>query len=294
MKHSRLIYLSFLLFSILSCDQKEISKTSIPRTVQQDNADCERNQLQDFVIDQSQIIGGTRVLPADPEAKATVMIISTEKGTGQSFVCTATPITSRTLITAAHCLDQAAQVMAVFYVDLLCSSGFKFSRDTIRAVDFTWHPEYDPEVMNSNNPDLGLVHLSADLKPGYQIYKINLAPEALDSALILNGYGITGSSNSDSTVLRQVKLNRSEYDFEQQSIVINNNGLHGICFGDSGGPGFVTSDDELQLATVNSFGYGPRNDVCGGRASLIMIHPFLSWIHQALKKWHESLPITAN
>jgi hypothetical protein len=289
MKPVCLIFLS--LFFISSCDKKESSKTSTPPAAQQDNADCEKYQLQDFVADQSHIIGGSRVLPTDADAKATVMIISTEKGTGQSFICTATPITSRTLITAAHCLDRAAQVTAVFYVDLLCSSGFKFSRDAIRAVDFTWHPDYDPNVMNSSNPDMGLVHLSADIKPGYQIYNINLAPETLNSELLLYGYGITGSNNSDSTVLRKVNLSSTEYTYEQQSMIINSNGARGICLGDSGGPGLVTSGQELQIATVNSFGYGPRNDVCGGRASLILIHPFISWVHRALEKWNESLPI---
>ena len=264
--------------------------TPAPPAAQQRNDDCEKIRLQDTLIDTNNIIGGTRVLSTDPDAKATAMIISTEKNTGESFVCTATPITSRTLITAAHCLDRASKVTAIFYVDLLCSSGFKFSRDAIRAVDFKWHPNYVPNVMNSGNPDIGLVHFASDIKQGYPIYDINLAPENLNSELFLYGYGITGSNNTDSTVLRKVRLDRSEYGFEMSSIVITNNGLRGICLGDSGGPGFVKANDELQIATVNSFGFGPRNDVCGGRSSLILLHPFMPFIHETLGKWGESLP----
>lgn len=281
----------FSMFFIYACDKKENATSAAPPAAQQKNEDCEKVRLQNELIDNNNIIGGTRVLSTDPDSKATAMIISTEKNTGESFVCTATPITPRTLITAAHCLDRASKVTAIFYVDLLCSSGFKFSRDAIRAVDFKWHRDYDSNVMNSGNPDIGLVHLSADVKPGYPIYKINLTPEALNSELFLYGYGITGSNNSDSTVLRKVRLDRNEYGFEMSSIVISNNGIRGICLGDSGGPGFVKSNDELQIATVNSFGYGPRNDVCGGRSSLILLHPFMPWIQETLNKWGESLPI---
>ncbi|MCM2355034.1 MAG: S1 family peptidase [Pseudobdellovibrio sp.] len=289
MKPVWLILLSIVFIN--SCDKKENAKTvSPPPAAQQGNNDCEKIRLSNTLGDASSIIGGTRVLSTDPDAKTTAMIISTEKNTGESFVCTATPITNRTLITAAHCLDRASKVTAIFYVDLLCSSGFKFSRDAVRAVDFKWHPDYDPNVMNSGNPDIGLVHLSADIKPGYPVYEINLAPENLNSDLFLYGYGVTGSNNSDSTVLRKVRLARNEYGFELSSIVIANNGVRGICLGDSGGPGLVRANNELQIATVNSFGFGPRNDVCGGRSSLILIHPFMPFIHDTLQKWGESLP----
>lgn len=292
MKKVWLIFFSTLF--IYSCDKKSSSNTSAPPppNAQQDgSADCEKIQLKDAVTDQNNIIGGSRVLATDPDSKATAMIISTERNTGESFVCTATPITPRTLITAAHCLDRASKVTAIFYVDLLCSSGFKFSRDAIRAVEFKYHPGYDSNVINSGNPDIGLVHLSSDIKPGYPVYKINLTPETLNSQLYLYGYGVTGSNNSDSTVLRKVRLDRNEYGFDMQSIVIANNGVRGICLGDSGGPGFVQSGNELQIATVNSFGYGPRNDVCGGRSSLILLHPFMAWINQTLQGWGESIPI---
>lgn len=268
-----------LLFAF-ACQKEQAARTEAPPQ-QQSADDCEAIQLTD------NIIGGNRVVATDADSKSTAMIISTEKNTGQSFVCTATPISSRTLITAAHCLDRASKVMAVFYPDLLCSSGFRFSRDTVKAVDFKYHPDYDPNVMNSSNPDIGLVHLSADIKAGYPIYSISRNPEVLESELLLYGYGITGSNNSDSTVLRKVTLDRAKYDFEQKSIVIPENGTKGICLGDSGGPGLVKNQDRLEIATVNSFGYGPRNDVCGGTSSLILVHPFMSWINSTLAGWGE-------
>lgn len=284
------IILLSLLF-IFSC-QKEKAETTTPITpppAQDKNDVCEKIKLSEDYTESTDIIGGSRVLATDADSKSTAMIIATEKSTGNSFVCTATPITSRTLITAAHCLDRAAKVTAVFYADLTCASGFRFSRDTVRAVDFKYHPDYNPNTMNSGNPDIGLVHLASDIKPGYPIYEINHAPETLNSELLLYGYGITGSNNSDSTVLRKVTLARAEYGFELSSIVIENNGVRGICLGDSGGPGLVRAGDKLQIASVNSFGYGPRNDVCGGRSSLILLYPFMPWIHKTLDKWGETL-----
>lgn len=279
----KLLWLLLLsLFFAFSC-QKEKSRTESPPVQQDSGGDCEAIQLSE------NIIGGNRVLATDADAKSTAMIISTEKTTGDAFVCTATPITSRTLVTAAHCLDRAAKVTAVFYVDLLCSSGFRFSRDTVRAIDFKFHPNYDPNVMNSSNPDIGLVHLGSDVKEGYPIYSISKTPELLESDLLLYGYGITSSNGSDSTILRKVSLNRSEYGFAESSIIISNNGVRGICLGDSGGPGFVKNNNQLQIATVNSFGYGPRNDVCGGRSSLILVYPFLSWVESTLADWGEVL-----
>ncbi|MES2802686.1 MAG: trypsin-like serine protease [Bdellovibrionota bacterium] len=284
--------LLFSLLFIFSC-QKEKSEVVAAPPVAQDQGDkdngCEKIKLSENYIESTDIIGGSRVLATDADSKSTAMIIATEKNTGNSFVCTATPITSRTLITAAHCLDRAEKVTAVFYADVTCASGFKFSRDTIRAVDFKYHPDYNPNTMNSGNPDIGLVHLAADIKPGYPVYEINHTPETLHSELLLYGYGITGSNNTDSTVLRKVTLSRAEYGFELSSIVIENNGVRGICLGDSGGPGLVRAGDKLQIASVNSFGYGPRNDVCGGRSSLILLHPFMPWIHETLDKWGEIL-----
>lgn len=279
---------------IISCQKEktEIAAVAPPAPpAQQDDGTCEKIKLSDNYTEGTDIIGGSRVLATDPDSKATAMIIATEKNTGNSFVCTATPITSRTLITAAHCLDRAAKVTAVFYADITCSSGFKFSRDTVRAIDFKYHPDYDPNTMNSNNPDIGLVHLASDVKEGYPIYKINEAPENLNSELQLYGYGITGSNNTDSTVLRRVKLARNEYTFELRSIVIENNGVRGICLGDSGGPGLVRVGTELQIASVNSFGYGPRNDVCGGRSSLIILHHFKPWITETLDSWGDSVAV---
>lgn len=271
-----------LLLFISSCQKEKVRTESPPVQQHKIDDDCEKMQLSE------NIIGGNRVLATDADAKSTVMIISTEKNTGNSFVCTATPIASRTLITAAHCLDRAAKVTAIFHVDLLCTSGFKFSRDAVRAVDFKYHPDYNPNIMASSNPDIGLVHLPTDIHPGYPIYKINTNPEGLESDLLLYGYGVTGTDNSDSTVLRKVKLARNEYIFESNSIIIPNNGVRGICLGDSGGPGLVTSNNELQIATLNSFGYGPRNDVCGGRSSLILVYPFVNWVYKALEDWRET------
>lgn len=283
------VWILLLSLSFLSC-QKETAKTvSAPPVAQAEDDSCEKVQLSGSVIENSNIIGGDRVLATDADAKSTAMIIATERNTGNTFVCTATPITPRVLITAAHCLDRAAKITAVFYTDLTCASAFRFNRDAIRAIDFKHHPQYDPNTMNSYNPDIGLVRLSEDIKSGYPIYRISMSPETLNSELLLYGYGITGSNSADSTFLRKVNLARDEYNFEMSSIIIPNNGVRGICLGDSGGPGLVTSGGELQIATVNSFGYGPRNDVCGGRSSLILLHPFMSWIQSTLKNWGESI-----
>ncbi|AZZ35630.1 hypothetical protein CIK05_02050 [Bdellovibrio sp. qaytius] len=285
------MWILLLTLFIFSCQKESSSTTASPPVSpqqQQSHEDCETIKLDNYITESTNIIGGNRVLATDADSKSTALIIASERNTGNSFVCTATPITARTLITAAHCLDRAAKVTAVFYADLTCASGFRFSRDAIRAVDFRYHPQYDPNSMNSSNPDIGLVHLAYDIKPGYPVYKISMAPETLNSDLLLYGYGITSSNNTDSTILRRVNLTHDEYIFEQSSIIIPNNGVRGICLGDSGGPGLVTSNGELQIATVNSFGYGPRNDVCGGRSSLILIHPFMSWIEKTLDDWGES------
>lgn len=285
----------FLALSIFAC-QKESSPTAAPLPPQpagqdQQNEGCEKVQLSTNITENSNIIGGERVLATDADSKTTAMIIATEKNSGNTFVCTATPIAPRTLITAAHCLDRAAKVTAVFYTDLTCASGFKFARDTIRAVDFSHHPQYNPNIIQSDNPDIGLVHLASDIKPGYPIYKISVEPESLNSDLFLYGYGITGSNNTDSTYLRKVSIMRNEYVFEPNSIMIPDNGVRGICLGDSGGPGLVSSGGELQIASVNSFGYGPRNDVCGGKSSLILLHPFMSWIRNTVNNWGENVSV---
>lgn len=270
--------LGFILFSCQKSKNTEVS-TALPPSEQQ-NDYCHSIYLDN-------IVGGQRVYPNDIDAMTTAMIISTDRTTKESYVCTATPISQRALITAAHCLENADKVIAVFHTDMSCSSGFRFNQDTIHAVRFRYHPNYNSRVMSNTNPDIGLVHLAADIKPGYPIYRINAQPEILNSSLWLYGYGVTGTKNSDSAILRKVILSAEEYIFEGLSIIIPENGLRGICLGDSGGPGFVKKDDTLEIASVNSFGYGPRDNVCGGRSNLILVYPFASWISKTLISWGE-------
>lgn len=288
----RFLFIFILSATIYSCNEAKSPNTAPAPVIPADNpADSGDNNATDCISAntlRAGIVGGQRVRVSDPDSKQAVMIFAKSK-TDETYICTATPVSSHVLITAAHCLNEAAKVYGVFHADLFCETGFRFSQNAIVASDFKFHPDYSAQVINSSNPDIGLVYLSEPMPAGYPIFKISKNPEILNSDLYLYGYGITHSNSNDSAILRKTVVTRENYEFQEKSIVIKNNGIKGICQGDSGGSGLVKVGEELQIATINSFGRGPQDDVCGGESSAILVYPMITWIDLMMTLWGEHL-----
>lgn len=249
-------------------------------------------------INTASIIGGRRVYPNDIDSKAALFIIAVapnEDGKPQSQICTATPISDRVLITAAHCVQDATSVIAYFYADLTCESGFRAQTHGVNVQKYAIHPKYDHDSIFSSNPDVALILLEERIFNGYPIYplfskKVTSITD-FNSDLYLYGYGVIkyesgqSKSKSSSGVLRNVVVDYSDLSIEEKSLKIANNGQRGVCSGDSGGSGLILVNGQYQILAINSYGQGGNNDPCSGTGSLILVEPYLNWFQTVQRSW---------
>ncbi len=309
---SRIFGLVLVLFFITSClelDSKEnlgglppapVPELNPPAKNPPDSSNKPEGCVAADDVNTASIIGGHRVYPNDIDAKAALFIIAVapnEDGKPQSQICTATPISDRVLITAAHCVKGATSVTAYFHTDFTCESGFRAKTHGVNVLKHAVHPKYDHDKIFSSNPDVALILLDERIFSGYPIYplfskKVTTIAD-FNSDLYLYGYGVIkyesddSKSKSSSGILRNVVIDYSNLSVEEKSVKIKNNGQHGVCSGDSGGSGLILVDGRYQILTINSYGQGNQNDPCSGTGSLILVEPYLDWFETVQRGWSQ-------
>lgn len=249
------------------------------------------------------ITNGEVVKQTDPDATRSVLLIWEDKN-GEQHLCSSSLIDSQTLLTAAHCVNEAVKMQAVFYTDVTCSSGYKRTQHAIPVDKMIFHTDYksvssDTGVLDEN-PDLGLVHLSRPAPANFRIYRITKAPEAITTEnLYIYGYGITGTFNHDSLLLRKGVVKRKNSADDNAAFFLNN-GLFfrqkdssGVCSGDSGGAVLMDDNGELVIASVNSEVFMEQTenskDICNDWAKTVVVHYYLeSWIIPTMAQWGQA------
>lgn len=252
----------------------------------------------------SGIVGGQTVRAFDPDSNRSVLLIY-EDAKGAQHLCSSTLIADQTLLTAAHCVNEAIKIQAVFYTDVTCDSGYQRSQHAIPADKAISHPDYNSDINSlsvfDENIDLALVHLKYKAPAHYPIFRIATNPESLTSDVYLYGYGVTGTFNKDPMLLRKTTIPRMDAD-NQSNIFFNAKALFfdqksgtGVCSGDSGGAGLMNDNGELVIASVNSevFNDDPSNDskdLCRLYSKSIVVYHYLeSWIIPTMAQWGQSL-----
>ncbi len=275
-----------LSFALVSCDSSSKKMVDIPKS-------CVRSAD----MNTASIIGGQRIFPGDENSKAALLIISTTQdaeGKKSQQICTATPISDRVLITAAHCVEDTIAVTAYFNTDITCENGFNKNQG-VSAKNYSIHPNYNANRIHSANPDLALVLLEERIYSGYPIYPIfnqKVASTAdFNSDLYLYGYGVIRYEKNDkfkkssAGILRHTIVDYNKLSIEENSLKIKNNGKQGICSGDSGGSGLILVNGQYQILAINSYGSGPSSDKCAEEGSLILVEPYLEWLNSVKRRW---------
>ena len=186
---------------------------------------------------------------------------------GDDEDCTGSLISATVFLTAAHCVEflpKDAQLYVSFAPDLY-ASGIK----VIAATGFTFDPAYGHD--NADLHDLAVVFLPAKATKGVTIYNLPVAgyldaisaKGALSNATFYNvGYGTgntaTGTPGFPYDGVRKVSVSQFgalEPNWLQLLMNTNATGTGGDCYGDSGGPKFLTSDPTTVVATVTSGDY---------------------------------------
>ena len=269
-------------------------------------ASCSRPSLKYFKQDhQDEILGGKSVQASSAFAKKVLYLAigvqwtKTKYGTSMKYekICTASAISKRVLLTAAHCVVgwQPAEINIAINSNPLKSEKLIIT-DWIKAEKIEIHQDYstEPSIVN----DVALIKLTSDLMPE-QISKL-VRPEQITDNLqmILVGYGRTHAEESDSenlnSTLNYVIKNVPQFNPQDQKITINQTDKSGICSGDSGSPGFIydSVNKEFAILGVASYVYQIKNikgqanvaEPCHGYGVYMNVLSLTKWITETAKQ----------
>lgn len=215
------------------------------------------------------IVGG---VPADPALKdETAMIVSTRGAT-----CTGVVLGERVLLTAAHCVQPAADYAVVV-----------FEAGTPRLIPIdrkAVHPSFDPNSFETRRPtpDLALVRLAEPLPAAFRPAALSaeMALPARRTAFTVVGYGVTKDGDGKSAgTLRAVTL-PSIGTTGGIMVRLSDGAAKGGCTGDSGGPVLIDGVVAGIIGWSTAAG-GARG--CGGVTGATLVGPQRAWIDATLR-----------
>ncbi|MDQ0509743.1 S1 family peptidase [Ancylobacter amanitiformis] len=215
------------------------------------------------------IVGGR---PADADLKAeTAMIVSTR---GAS--CTGVVLAPNVLLTAAHCVQPAADYAVVVFEP----AGPRLIPVSRIAV----HPGFDPASFDTRRPtpDLAVVKLSAALPADFRPATLTgeIALPARRTAFTLAGFGVVKDGDGKSAgTLRMVDL-PSIGTTGGIMVRLSEGPAAGGCTGDSGGPVLLGGAVAGIIGWSTAAG-GARG--CGGVTGATLVGPQRPWIDATLR-----------
>jgi secreted trypsin-like serine protease len=221
--------------------------------------------------DDQSIIGGT----TDNGDPSVVAIFAHAPGATSGSLCSGTVVSSRAVLTAAHCVDPRVVGSGLVFEVL---TGTSLSTAASLAVSSTaFDPLFNVNNLNSGH-DVGMVQLAqaTTLTP----IAVNRSRTLTNVPVKLVGYGTNTHSNTGAGTKRTVTT----------SIVAANTLLVQIgssntqtCHGDSGGPAFQTLNGVQTIIGVTSFGSdNSATSVCFGGGVDTRVDAVLAFIDSHL------------
>ncbi|MCB9665018.1 MAG: trypsin-like serine protease [Alphaproteobacteria bacterium] len=221
------------------------------------------------------------------------------RGSRQAYqaTCSASLITTRMLLTAAHCtaeyerqgipLEGVLEYGAAFF-GLDVNSG---EVDAVGFADIINHPKYGGQ----NNPenDIGVIILDedVDVKPTwFQVGEIT-EKQAVGKTVTSVGYGSDSYYNGPgSGVKRRVQLVIDQVDEQFLRTFAATNPTQGnVCSGDSGGPQYRRRKDGTLVqwgVHSNVFGGSSAATICNAASSSTNVGTFSDWVLRHIEDEH--------
>jgi hypothetical protein len=175
-------------------------------------------------------------------------------------LCTATLVGTKTVLTAAHCVEVGGQHR--FFLENKFWSVTSVAR----------HPSYDPQRAEN---DVAVVKLES--KPPVTPASITTVPPVKGQELTILGFGATTHSGAGSGTKR-IGTNRVASVTSTRILISGSSGSDAnLCFGDSGGPSFATIDgNEVQVGVHSTI-----SGTCGQQGHDMRVDVFADWIRDA-------------
>lgn len=226
------------------------------------------------------IFGGQNVDSKDYKKSPVVALMHSESSSEPGLICTATLLNSRTLLTAAHCVQDSYNTIHRNVSPNRRGGGMHISRSQIHQ-----HPEY--QVKNHVN-DFAIIKLNSDLRDIGEVVYPELSEITEHEIYKIFGYGedIRQSDGvlrtitkikADSKVLPPDEPNRDNYlEFDQS------NGT-GICSGDSGGPVLAEVNGKSVIIAINTSATNKQNlRKCSNSGIVTKVSTVMEWIKSYL------------
>lgn len=227
-------------------------------------------------------------------------IFTYETGQEEGGACGASLITSRWLITAAHCVE--VYESDTHEILVLMGDTSITSEDAVRlSVDrVIVHPDYDPGNVSADpeeaappENDLALIRLSrkVDFEPLAIMTGVDIATLMDNDLATIYGWGVTGLG-APSDVLQTADMafttrntcNEAWGGSVAPGSVCIQAPTQSACFGDSGGPMIVNRDEVDQLVGVASYVAVDESGLCAVGTPNVYMSPafYFQWIAETV------------
>jgi len=231
------------------------------------------------------MVGGAA--PAEEAlARHVVMVVGT-----RHTACSGTAIGRDLVLTAAHCVPPGSR-----YGVIETGSPRRARQNRTAAIER--HPLYDPDTALAlrESADVALIKLAAPMSAWVVPAPLGTRDHfLLGDRLLVAGYGVTGMSTGGYGTLRSATLMVVRHPpsgplrLADPATRGELAGL-GACSGDSGGPVFEDSGDQLVLVGVVSWATDARRSAgCGGVTGATPLVRVRQWITEMAAKFGSQL-----
>ena len=195
----------------------------------------------------------------DSNDPAVVMVLSQVPGSMNASLCTGEVISPHVVLTAAHCVDPrtvgTGAKTVVFTGQVLTQTSPSSEFLTVKETHFD--PAFNPDPSTvADGHDVGVVILANATSIAPIPYNRTAIPQTMvGSAARLVGYGITAASDTMGTTAGTRRTAPTVMAHLDMLFVGLQDGAHGICEGDSGGPALMMLGGTEKIVGVTSFGF---------------------------------------